>query len=741
MKLPGISIVQSIKTDIGKVRKENQDSYASIQTNEWSLLIVCDGMGGTAGGSLASILAVEVILKRLSPESEVPTPSSLKKVIEEANSVLHTYGKKHEGLEEMGTTVLAFFCSKKTSFVCHVGDSRLYRVRKKSIEQLTRDHTWVQELVDSGAMEPESAERSPVSHLLTRALGTRDEVEVEVQMLDTPQAGDLYILCTDGLYNLVSSESILECTSNLKANMLDAALDALISMALVAGGKDNITIGTMLIQKEKSPDDPSVSLLSKVPDIQVSGRSGIEIDPLLYEIDTPLEPLLDIAEKVKNEIPLALVNEQNVRNSFGMFHFFLFGVVVSVVFMLFLNVKTNERPSSEGQDEAGAVLTEESPGLDSAIVARLNEVRAAYAAREKAEYKAVFSISPSPLSDEGYLRTMLDARASEFFDIPSSSPQIRLPKPREEKLAARPVRPIVWENEMDLLQKFKAQAQEGGAPDQKKRTVIDETDPLDDQVKVKKLLLSDAERRAIIEEKELLRVRILDTDEKIRQLEITSVEQKDKRVEMLTMRLSVLNDEINEVQLEDDRLKRQGKILLQFKSEVEAGNEIQIAERMISFEESLREEVKEINTISSEVSKIKKIITQADDQIILANKLASLSRELERVKNNLKERILELIDVKVHDILEHRANLLFLANLLSFEINSTTRALGILNAYTELTDPRRRELFAFLTEERKELYSRLQELSVSVSDKEEYLYDAGVFKRIAKRDLAAPLNS
>jgi PPM family protein phosphatase len=737
MKLSGISIVQSLRTDVGKVRKENQDSYGSIQTSSWSMIILCDGMGGTAGGSIASILAVEVILKRLSPESEVPTPSSLKKIIEEANSVLYAYGQKHEGLQEMGTTLLVLFCSEKISFVCHVGDSRLYRVRKKSIEQITRDHTWVQELVDSGAMEPEKAERSPVSHLLTRALGTRDEVEVEVQILDTPQVGDVYILCTDGLYNLVSSQSILECTSALKANTLDVALDALISKALEAGGKDNITVGTMLIQKDNSPDDPSFSLLSKIPDIQVSGSSGIDIDPLLYEIDTSLEPLLDIAEKVKNEIPLDLANEQYVRNTFGMFHFFLFGVVFSVILMLFLNVNTSQYSSIKNQDEGGAILHEESTPLDSRIVARLNKVRATYLESEKAEYKAVFSISPSPLSDEAYLRTMLDLKVTEFFEISPSPPQIRLPTLKEETLAARPIRPIVWENEMDLLKKFKAEAKNKEAPDPEQKSAIDDIDPLDDQGNPKKLLLSDAERQSVIEEKELLRIRIFDADEKIRQLEITSVEQRDERVEMLTKRLSILNDDINEVQMEDARLKKQGKILLQFKKEVEAGKEMQIAERMISFEESLKEEVREINAISSEVSKIKKIISQADDQIILANKLASLIRGLESRKIRLKDRILDIIDLKMGDVLENRADVLFLANLLSFEGNSTTKALGILNSYTELSDPRRRELFSFLTEERKELYSRLKELSMSLSDKEEYLYDISLFKRIAKRDLVA----
>lgn len=255
---------ESVQTDIGKKRKENQDAFAIAHSQDASLYIVADGMGGARGGGTASALAVNVIIqKAILPSGEV-TEVSLKRSIELANAVIFSRSSQDEDLSGMGTTVVALAFVGSRAIVAHVGDSRIYRLKEGRIEQLTRDHTLVQELVETGAIPAEDAANHPIAHMLTRSLGPTDAVDVEIRELDADvQPGEKFLLCSDGLYNMVSDEEIAEI---LGEQDLRHAVNELVSLALNRGGTDNVTIEVL----ELCPlDDDS---------LEVSYPSGVNVE-------------------------------------------------------------------------------------------------------------------------------------------------------------------------------------------------------------------------------------------------------------------------------------------------------------------------------------------------------------------------------------------------------------------------------------------------------------------------------
>lgn len=737
MKSSSLSFVQSYKTDIGKIRKENQDSYAVVRSDDWSLLVVCDGMGGTKGGSIASILAIEVILKRLSLESRTPDLKSVQKAMEEANQVLYVYGKGHEGLEEMGTTALVFFCSANSSFVCHVGDSRLYRLRGSFLEQITKDHTWVQELVDSGAMAPVNAEKSPVSHLLTRAFGTKEDIEIESQVLDKPKAEDFYFLCSDGLYGAISSELIRETVLPAKAENIDVVLDSLVKHALDAGGKDNITITALYVDAAQTKE----KLLGKTPEIVISGNSGIDIDQLLYDINERASMLSAIADEVSRDISPELLSDKNVSQSQTSFiTVFILGVFCSVVVLLYLTIKKEDdliASSGEGAHGGPSFVVSDKQSQQ-----RLSRVRAAVEESKNQEIVSAFSMSPSPFADVKYVQTYLDELVDGFYLVSKSVPQVALPIKRrggDEK----PVRPIVWENEAELLEQFRGNTrknthenfqvnrEEEGKAD---KVIPGSLDSLPSDSKTS--ILSNEESITLIEEKEAVRFRLAEADEKIRQLGIRNKKEKESRLKDLQIRSEILNDDILEMNKEDDRLRKQILHLESFKKEVEAGNFIQIAERLVPFENSLRIALQQVRNINQEIVNIRRILKNTNDEIVLAQKLSALLRDKTRVESSLRSSLKTIIDFRESRIHNHRGLLKYAVALLSYQRNFVLRSIGYLNAYTDLHADRVHELAKSMTAERDALYLKLETLQKTLSDKEEIERSTILYKKIGMLDFS-----
>lgn len=230
----------AVATDVGRRREENQDYYGIIEGEKYKFFIVADGMGGAKGGATASKLAISVVGEAISEFSDLHE-DSLALAVQRANAQIYQKGASDESLAGMGTTFVGLAFVEDCMFICSVGDSRAYRIRNGGVKQLTTDHTLVMELLKSGAISIDQVDNHPVAHMLTRSLGPASEVVVDSFLCeDGPAQGDIYLLCSDGLYNLIDDEEFEQVID--QAASLDAATQQLIDLANERGGTDNITV-------------------------------------------------------------------------------------------------------------------------------------------------------------------------------------------------------------------------------------------------------------------------------------------------------------------------------------------------------------------------------------------------------------------------------------------------------------------------------------------------------------------
>jgi PPM family protein phosphatase len=242
---PGIEIASL--TDVGRQRANNEDSYLYWEPDsdadfrrKGRLAVIADGMGGYEGGQEASRLAVETVRQVYDVTSSNDPQQALVAAFYAAHANIQRYAMEHTQLQGMGTTCTALSIVGRQLFFAHVGDSRLYLVRADSVSRLTRDHSYVGRLVESGIVRLEDAETHPQRHILTAALGSGREV-----LPDTPehpfalQEGDALVLCTDGLWSLVGEQ---ELAGSVRSGTPAEACIALVKAALERGGPDNITV-------------------------------------------------------------------------------------------------------------------------------------------------------------------------------------------------------------------------------------------------------------------------------------------------------------------------------------------------------------------------------------------------------------------------------------------------------------------------------------------------------------------
>jgi PPM family protein phosphatase len=229
-----LALRYSIRSDVGLLREGNEDSaYAGPH-----LLAIADGMGGHAAGEVASAVAISALapLDQDMPASELL--DSLAQAVAEANGTLHEMSVADPSVEGMGTTLTALLWSGPKVAVCHIGDSRAYLLRDGDLVQITRDHTLVQSLVDEGRLTPEAAAVHPQRSLVMRALQSSTDAEPDLAMREG-RLGDRYLLCSDGLSDVVSEETLHKTLIQLTD--LDEAVQQLIELAIRSGGPDNIT--------------------------------------------------------------------------------------------------------------------------------------------------------------------------------------------------------------------------------------------------------------------------------------------------------------------------------------------------------------------------------------------------------------------------------------------------------------------------------------------------------------------
>jgi serine/threonine protein phosphatase PrpC len=221
-------------TDVGRQRSSNEDSLVC----EPPLFAVADGMGGARAGEVASQLAVEV-LEEDTAEAAGGMEAHLAELVREANRRIYELSTDDESRRGMGTTLTAAKLHGSEVSLAHVGDSRAYRLRDGTLEQLTNDHSLVAELERSGQITPEAAEHHPQRSIITRALGPEPDVEVDTYTLQGRE-GDVFLLCSDGLTGMISDEEVASILRG--AGRLEEAAAALVRAANQSGGKDNITV-------------------------------------------------------------------------------------------------------------------------------------------------------------------------------------------------------------------------------------------------------------------------------------------------------------------------------------------------------------------------------------------------------------------------------------------------------------------------------------------------------------------
>ena len=234
----GFRVDSAGRSDVGLVREKNEDSFAIDP--DLGLYVVCDGMGGHVGGQVASQTAVKKIVEVIQNgiEPEEGEDDRLVTAIRLANRAVYTRAKADPALHNMGTTVVAVREDGDLLHLCHVGDSRIYRLRQGGLEQVTRDHS----LVNLYADTPELAEKlGPANeNVIVRAVGLRDDVEVDHRAI-AMEDGDVYLLCSDGLTDMVDDWILKELLEDGLQGSLDECADALIRAALSNGGVDNVT--------------------------------------------------------------------------------------------------------------------------------------------------------------------------------------------------------------------------------------------------------------------------------------------------------------------------------------------------------------------------------------------------------------------------------------------------------------------------------------------------------------------
>jgi PPM family protein phosphatase len=255
-------------TDVGRKRDHNEDSF--LIDDELQLYVVADGMGGHAGGGTASRIAVETIDKKLrdlragTPEKAGPTnlqdsavPETIRSAVEQACLAIFAKAQEDPELAGMGTTVISLMLDDAHAFFAHVGDSRAYLVRGDLIQQISEDHSLVNEQIKAGMITPEEARHSRYRNIITRSVGFEEEVQVDVMGL-LAEVGDTFVLCSDGLANMLEDTEILEIVRSLPLAEIPGKL---IEMANERGGDDNITVVAVRVEHDDRPESRSARVV------------------------------------------------------------------------------------------------------------------------------------------------------------------------------------------------------------------------------------------------------------------------------------------------------------------------------------------------------------------------------------------------------------------------------------------------------------------------------------------------
>ena len=255
-----LSLEIAAKTDPGVLRTLNEDSIATV--SDLGLLVLADGMGGYQSGDVASSLTTRIIVEGLTHELQGRPQGDIAALVEgvvkKANQAIYLEGQQREQralgnqVQAMGSTLALLLFRNNQVTLAHVGDSRIYRLRANRLELMTHDHSLLQEQIDLGILTTEAAATSHNRHLVTRGLGLQPEVEVALEVSEA-LPGDVYLVCSDGLNDMVDNSDIELVLNSLQAN-LPLAASQLVMIANDNGGDDNISVILAKVRSQTTPD-------------------------------------------------------------------------------------------------------------------------------------------------------------------------------------------------------------------------------------------------------------------------------------------------------------------------------------------------------------------------------------------------------------------------------------------------------------------------------------------------------
>ncbi|MET0634475.1 MAG: Stp1/IreP family PP2C-type Ser/Thr phosphatase [Chitinophagaceae bacterium] len=327
-------------SDIGNVRQANEDSFGFLEGPYGSIFSVCDGMGGHVGGATASSLAVKVILEFIST-SEVDNPSvTINNALISANQRILEAAEENPELKGMGTTATVLLVQPEAIYLGHVGDSRIYIFSSGELYRLTSDHSFVQTLVDNGAITEEQAETHPRKNELLKALGVNDAIQPTLSQPVKPIVGDILMLCTDGLCGLVNDGQMQQV---LQSNpSLASAADQLVLAAKQAGGYDNITVQLIKITGSPYKTSEFHSFTHKV-----AGTGAAYDTSTIKETNNENDGTGTNSGKTGQGSDNGIIKKQNNIRKYR--KLFMLGITAVLVLFLFATYKTNVWPFGNKQ--------------------------------------------------------------------------------------------------------------------------------------------------------------------------------------------------------------------------------------------------------------------------------------------------------------------------------------------------------------------------------------------------------
>lgn len=713
---------QAVRTDVGRRRSENQDSYAVVHTSSASLFIVADGMGGSRGGRTASMIAVNLIARDAFEDDGTISEQSLQRAIEATNEEIFLRSRNDEKLAGMGTTVVAIAFVGNQAIAAHVGDSRAYRLHQQAFSQVTRDHSLIRELIDSGAMKGLNVDNHPIAHMLTRSLGPAREVEVEIQKL-TPvvEPTDKFLLCCDGLHNLVNDEEIAEA---LTRRSTEDACEYLLRLALERGGTDNITIVIA-----------EACALDSAPDVEVPADNDVvrvtsaDFD---FSVNPPSRQALQEAAAEDAHVAAHASRAQASHGSTFR------PVVISVLLSLFFvatwmwyqdYAKNSDRvassPSHNVTESDSPELTNElltwkpeKPTNTSVAVTQLVPELAGTAAVNSTT--TVRSAAPVESSNEIQKNDAVEEVISRALDLSiddKPSVVLELTKNPQDKQ-------LFWEHERITLD-----GQEVVGLFEPSQQGSNDSPP--------EVLLSTDEKSQLSQDKQKVREEIADIDAKLEMLLLEDEAQKQNKIAELEVRSSLLTQA--QTQLESDKAIVAGEFdkWRTYEAQLTEDSAPDTLRVLAGVDEAARKKQELFDTVSRTYLKAVESWQNNQDDDKRAAQMASVGRDFRAQRAELPEFVKDRLTARLTTVGREYAEQELKATFLDLRRNRLNREIGFAKATKVTGFGPKKAKYERLVTNRDKAVKKLRDLQAKFPDKDELAFRrADAVAQLASRPVA-----